>query len=68
MATNLALDDTLIEEARLIGNHKTKKDAVTMALKEYIQKRKQLEIISLFGNIEYDSDSDYKSLRSRSPE
>lgn len=29
MATNLALDDTLIEEARRTGGHKTKKQAVT---------------------------------------
>ena len=34
MATNLALDDDLIEEARRAGNHKTKKDAVTAALAE----------------------------------
>lgn len=31
MATNLALDDSLIEEARIAGRHRTKKDAVTMA-------------------------------------
>ena len=47
MATNLALDDKLISEAQKIGNHKTKKSAVTEALKEYIQRRKQLQIFSL---------------------
>jgi len=44
MATNLALDDKLIIEAQKIGGHKTKKDAVTEALNEYIQRHKQLEI------------------------
>lgn len=34
MATNLAIDDNLIEEARLLGKHKTKKAVVTDALKE----------------------------------
>ena len=34
MPTNLALDDRLIDEARKIGNHKTKKEAVTAALVE----------------------------------
>jgi len=43
MATNLALDDSLIDEARRIGRHSTKKAAVTAALEEYILRRKQLE-------------------------
>ena len=63
MATNLAIDDSLIEEAKIVGHHKTKKAAVTVALKEYIQKHKQSEIISLFGNIEYDDNYDYKRQR-----
>jgi len=41
MATNLALDDKLIEEAQRAGNHKTKKEAVTAALAEYVKRRKQ---------------------------
>ncbi|MGB8260990.1 MAG: type II toxin-antitoxin system VapB family antitoxin [Terracidiphilus sp.] len=58
MATNLALDDALIDEARRIGRHATKKAAVTAALEEYIQRRKQLEILSLFGTIDYDPSYD----------
>jgi len=65
MATNLAIDDRLIIEAQTIGGSKTKKAAVTEALKEYIQRRKQLQITSLFGKIDYDPDYDYKQLRSR---
>lgn len=65
MATNLAIDDRLILEAQKIGNHRTKKSAVTEALKEYIQRRKQLEIIKLFGKIDYDKDYDYKAQRIR---
>ncbi len=63
MATNLAIDDKLIEEARVIGQHRTKKAAVTEALQEYIQRRKQVEILKLFGTIEYDNDYDYKKQR-----
>jgi Arc/MetJ family transcription regulator len=63
MATNLALDDTLIDEARRIGNHGTKKAAVTAALNEYIARRKQLEILKLSGTIDYDSAYDYKKMR-----
>ena len=63
MSTNLALDDNLIEEAKAIGNHRTKKAAVTEALQEYIQRRKQLEILELFNTIDYDDSYDYKKLR-----
>ncbi|HPD15966.1 MAG TPA: type II toxin-antitoxin system VapB family antitoxin [Planctomycetota bacterium] len=63
MATNLALDDRLIETARRIGRHKTKKEAVTTALKEYIQYRRQLRILDLAGTIDYDPSYDYKAAR-----
>jgi Arc/MetJ family transcription regulator len=61
--TNLAIDDRLIEEARKLGHHRTKKDTVTAALDEYIQRRKQQGILSLFGTIEYDQAYDYKRER-----
>ena len=63
MATNLAIDDKLIDEAKRMGKHKTKKEAVSAALVEYIDRRKQMEIIKLFGTIEYDPDYDYKKMR-----
>jgi Arc/MetJ family transcription regulator len=65
MATNLALDDELISQAQKVGHHKTKKDAVTTALKEYIAQKKQIEIIELFGKIDFDKDYDYKKARTR---
>jgi hypothetical protein len=65
MATNLGLDDKLIKEALEAGNHKTKKEAVTAALKEYIAHKKQLKIIKLFGKIDFDKDYDYKKARKR---
>lgn len=66
MATNLALDDQLIEEARKLGGQKSKKDAVTDALKEYILRRKQKKILDLFGALEWDLSYDYKKSRARS--
>src|SRR5579872_2273480 len=63
MPTNLAVDDNLILEAQKLGHHRTKKAAVTAALDEYIQRRKQLEIISLFGTIDYDETYNYKRAR-----
>ncbi len=64
MATNLALDDTLIEEAKIIGKHRTKKGVVTEALQEYIQRRKQSEILNIFNTVVFDKDYDYKQQRS----
>jgi hypothetical protein len=63
MATNLALDDELIREAQKLSGHRTKKAAVTEALQEYIERRKQIEIINIFNKIEYDSDYNYKKQR-----
>jgi Arc/MetJ family transcription regulator len=65
MATNLAIDDKLIIKAQKIGHHKTKKEAVTTALKEYIAHKKQLEVLDLFGSIEFDKDFEYKKARKR---
>ncbi|HEX8817137.1 MAG TPA: type II toxin-antitoxin system VapB family antitoxin [Terriglobales bacterium] len=66
MATNLALDDKLIEEAQRAGQHKTKKEAVTAALSEYIRRRKQLRILDSFGTVDFDPAYDYKAERRRS--
>jgi len=63
MLVNLTIDDSLIREAQRLGDHRTKKEAVTAALAEYIQRRKQLEIISLFGTIDYDESYNYKRER-----
>jgi len=65
MPTNLAIDDRLIEEAQQIGHHRTKKEAVTAALDEYIRRRKQMQILDLFGTIDYHEDYDYKANRRR---
>jgi len=63
VATNLDLDDKLIEEARQLGVHKTKRDAVTRALEEYVRWLRQQVIVSDFGTIDYDPKFDYKKQR-----
>ena len=67
MATNLALDDALIESARKIGEHRTKKEAVTAALAEYVQRRTQLQMLDSFGTVDFDPAYDYKAERSTRP-
>lgn len=63
MPTNLAINDRLLEEAQKLGGHRTKRETVNEALEEYIKRRKQQEIVSLFGKIEYERGYDYKSER-----
>ena len=65
MPTNLALDDNLIEEARRVGSHRTKKEAVSVALVEYVKRRKQLQLLKAFGTIDFDPKYDYKAERHR---
>ncbi len=60
MPTNLAIDDKLLNLAKKIGKHKTKRAVVNEALQEYIQRRKQFEITKMFGKVEYEEDYDYK--------
>ena len=65
MATNLAIDDRLLQEALRIGGHRTKKATVTEALEEYIRRRKQKEIVRIFGSVTYEPNYDYKQQRKR---
>ncbi len=60
MATNLQIDDNLIKEALELGGQRTKRAVVEEALQEYVMRRKQLQIVELFGTIDYDKTYDYK--------
>ena len=63
MATNLDLDDELVEAAQKLGRHKTKREAVNRALDEYVRWLRQQAILNQFGTIQYDPKYDYKKQR-----
>ena len=65
MPTNLDIDQQLLQKALETSGLKTKKGTVNLALKELINRHKQLEIINLFGKMDPDPDYDYKKGRSR---
>ena len=65
MATNLQLDDRLIAEAAALGNHRTKKEAVTQALTDYIRHLRQDRILDLFGKVDFNPAYDYKRQRAK---
>jgi hypothetical protein len=54
-----------MEEQRGKGRDETKKEASATRLSEYIAYRKRLEILSLFGTIDFDPKYNYKSERKR---
>ncbi len=63
MPTNLAIDDQLLTKAVKAGGLRTKKDTVTKALEEFIQRRQQRKILRAFGTFEFRKDWDYKADR-----
>lgn len=65
MATNLALKDELINEAMKLSGASSKKDAVNLALEEFIRMKKRQSISKLAGKVEFDKSYNYKKGRSR---
>ena len=63
MPTNLELDDALVTEAKRLGKHKTKREAVNQALREYVARRKRRRVLDLFGKVDWEHDYDYKAQR-----
>ncbi len=64
--TNLHIDDKLLAEALRLGGHRTKREAVNEALKEYVRHREQRKIIELFGTLEDDAFWDAPALPAKS--
>jgi metal-responsive CopG/Arc/MetJ family transcriptional regulator len=60
---NLQIDEKLLTEALALGNYQSSSAVIEAALHEYIQRRKQLKVIELFGTIDYDSDYNYEQQR-----
>ncbi|MDE0451226.1 MAG: type II toxin-antitoxin system VapB family antitoxin [Gammaproteobacteria bacterium] len=65
MATNLAIDPELLNRALAVGGEKTKKATVNKALREFIARREQRELLGLFGKLNWDAGFDYKAERTR---
>ncbi len=63
MATSLQIDDKLILKAVRLGRHRTKREADSTALVEYIRQLEQEKILSMFGSVDYDPEFDYKKQR-----
>lgn len=65
MATNLSIDPDLIERALEVSGERTKKAAVTLALEEFIARRRQRGLLDLMGKLEWDPAFDLRRERER---
>lgn len=62
---NLQIDENLLQEALALGNYQSNSAVIEAALQEYIQRRKQVQVMELFGTIDYDSDYNHKQQRQK---
>ncbi len=63
MRTNIVLDDNLVQEAFKYTSIKTKKELITLALKEFVRNHSRLDLRDIKGKIAFRKDYDYKKLR-----
>jgi prevent-host-death family protein len=54
---------SLLKYAQKRGKYKTQKEALTEVLRQHVGRLRRLELVELFGTIDYDPDYDYKALR-----
>ncbi len=65
MATNLKIDPDLLNEAKRVGRFRTKKEAVNQALTEFVQHRRQMDVLDWEGKVDFFDDYDPKALRKK---
>ncbi len=65
MATNIQIDNALVDKAMKLGGSRTKREAVNKALAEFVQRREQLRILGLFGTVDFDPGYNYKDQRAK---
>lgn len=64
MRTNIVLDDGLVKEAMKLAKVRTKREAVDIALRRFVQSGKQRKVLDLYGTGGIRKDYDYKRARS----
>jgi Arc/MetJ family transcription regulator len=63
LRTNIVLDDDLVKEAQALSQIKTKRELVEVALREFVDNRKRMDLRELRGVADLRADYDYKSTR-----
>ncbi|MXX29194.1 MAG: type II toxin-antitoxin system VapB family antitoxin [Gammaproteobacteria bacterium] len=65
MSTNVAIDEGLLAKALEVGGEKTKAATVNKALREFVARREQRNLLELFGKLDWDEGFEYKRERTR---
>lgn len=65
MATNLSIDQALIERAMQVSGESTPRAVVIQALEEFVAIRQQRHLVALMGKLDWDDTFDYKAKRLR---
>ncbi len=63
MRTNIVLDDRLLKEAMRLSKVQTKREAVDLALREYVARGKQRNILALVDDALIAPDYDVRAVR-----
>ena len=63
MTITLEINEALLQQAQQLGLHHSPEEIITKALEMYVQHHQQLQLLELFGTIEYDEAYDYKRQR-----
>jgi Arc/MetJ family transcription regulator len=65
MRTNVVIDDGLMKEALDLSAARTKREVLHIALEEFVNQRKRLDLRDLRGKIKFAGRYNYKKMRSR---
>ncbi|HID38531.1 MAG TPA: type II toxin-antitoxin system VapB family antitoxin [Calditrichaeota bacterium] len=63
MRTNINIDEQLLNKAMQLSKVKTKKDVIHLALREFVENKKRLNLLDLAGKIKFSENYNYKQMR-----
>jgi Arc/MetJ family transcription regulator len=67
MRTNIVLDDRLVKAAMRLSKVRTKREAVDIALRAFVARGRQRDILKLMGEALIAPDYDVRTVRRRMP-
>ncbi|MBS2021059.1 MAG: type II toxin-antitoxin system VapB family antitoxin [Deltaproteobacteria bacterium] len=65
MPIKTTIDDRLLARAQRIGGFKTRQATLEQALREFVDRRRRLEMLAAFGTFDFEPGFNHKVLRGR---